>query len=183
MDKVEIHRRATQTSAQCARKAVVGLPVETERRGEIDLVAVGYGLVEVIMSITYGQVERKVHPAHPVFKLRCRINCEIIGVDHILCQSGQCLRNVGQLRIHRAEITLYPSFKAKCNPLYVEGVCSALVCIEGVVGDVLAESLTAYVQIQRLRQRLPFVHALERYKMLPIEAFYHLELVGDMVIR
>ena len=39
--EVEVHRRASETAAQSALEAVVGLPVEAERWGEIHLVTVG----------------------------------------------------------------------------------------------------------------------------------------------
>ena len=182
MDKIEIHRGTTETASHSAGEAVVGLPVETQRWGEIYLVMIGYRLVESIMRIAYRQVEREVDTAHPVFKLRGGIYRHIVGVDHVLGQSGQFRWHIWQLRVHRAEITLYTTFEAEGYPLDVESICRALVGVERMVGDMLAESFAIDVKIERLRQRLPFIYALECDKMRAFETLDELEFVGDIII-
>ena len=99
------------------------------------------------MGVTDGEVEREVYPSHPVFKLWCRIYGEIVGIDHVFSQTGKFLRQFGQLRVHRAEITLYATFEAQRHPLYVEGVSCALMGKESMVGDMLTELLTVHVEI------------------------------------
>lgn len=46
----------------------------------------------------------------------------------------------------------------------------------------LVESFTVEVEIERLRQRLPFIYALESDKMLAVETLDELEFVGYIVI-
>ena len=94
------------------------------------------------MGIAYRQVEREVYPAHPIFQFWCRIYSEIVGTDYIFSQSGKFLRQIfhlGQLRVHRTEITLYSTFETQGDAIYVESVRRALMGIESVVGDMLPE--------------------------------------------
>lgn len=51
-----------------------------------------------------------------------------------------------------------------------------------MVGNMLVESFTVEVEIERLRQRLPFIYALESDKMLAVETLDELEFVGYIVI-
>ena len=46
----------------------------------------------------------------------------------------------------------------------------------------LMQVAAVHIHIECLRKRLPLVVALESHKVLAIEAFYHLELVADVII-
>ncbi len=147
MYEIEIHRGAAESAAHGSGEAVAGFPVQTHGRGEIHLVMVGYRLVESVIRIADRQIERQVYTTHPVFEFRCGVHCEIIGVHNILRQSWQFGGKIGQLRVHRTEITVYSSFEAYRYPFYIKGVGRTLVGIEGMVGYLLPETFAVHLEV------------------------------------
>ena len=98
-------------------------------------------------------------------------------------QLGKFLRQFGQFGVHRPPVAFDAPFKAYGNAFEREGVSSAFVGQESMVADVLAIWFAVDIKVERLRQRLPFVAALEGYKMFSFEPLYHLETIADIIIR